>query len=88
MTSRKRQFNGGGSSSSPSESVTEDELRQYKELLAEAQIELDHEALIVISNLLRLNVSPDEICNVLKQIMPLCGILKRFKLKTKPSVEQ
>jgi hypothetical protein len=91
MTSRKRQFNGagGGATSSSSDStVTQDDLRKYRALLLEANVEIDNEALRVIAELLRLNVSPDEIYKVLKEILPVCGILKRFKLKPKTSTEQ
>lgn len=69
------------------EAVTEDEVRKYRALMFESNVEIDNEALIVIANLLRLNVSPDQIYSVLKQVAPVCGILKRFKLKTKPSAE-
>lgn len=61
---------------------TPDELEKYRALLHEANIEMDNEALIVISSLLRMNVSPDTIYSVLKEIAPVCGILKRFKLKS------
>jgi hypothetical protein len=89
MASRTRQFNGiAGTGSSSDSTVTQDDLRKYRALLLEANVEIDNEALIVIANLLRLNVSPDEIYAVLKQILPVCGILKRFKLKPKPSAEQ
>lgn len=69
------------------DAVTQDELRKYRALMLESNVEIDNEALIVLANLLRLNVAPDEIYSVLKQIVPHCGILKRFKLKPKPSVE-
>lgn len=63
------------------EAVTQEELLKYRALLQESKVEIDNEALVVVANLLRLNVSPDEIYSVLKQIAPVCGLLKRFKLK-------
>lgn len=77
MTSRG--FNG------ISDAVTQEDLKKYNALLLESKVEIDQEALIVVSNLLRLNVSPDEIYHVLKEIAPTCGLLKRFKLKTQKS---
>lgn len=68
--------------------VSQDDLKKYRALLMEANVELDNEALIAIANLLKLNVGPDEIYTVLKEILPVCGILKRFKIKPKPSVER
>lgn len=65
--------------------LTQEELKKYHALLLESKVEMDNEALIVITNLLRLNVAPDEIYNILKQIAPVCGLLKRFKLKPQKS---
>lgn len=65
--------------------VTQDDLKKYQELLLESKVEIDEEALVVITNLLRLNVSPDDICVVLRQIAPVCGLLKRFKIKPQKS---
>ena len=67
--------------------VTPDELKKFRALMLEANVEIDDEALIVIANLLRLNVDPDEIYSVIKEITPVCGILKRFKLRRKTNVE-
>lgn len=69
------------------ELASQDTIMKYKALLLEANIEMDNEALMVITNLLRVNVSPDEIYSVLKQVSPVCGILKRFRLKSKASTE-
>ena len=77
-----RDFNGSMESA-----VTQDELRKYRALMVEANIEIDNEALIVVANLLRLNISPDIIYSVLKEIAPGCGLLGRFKLKSKPSTK-
>ena len=64
------------------DAITQDELAKYKALMQEANIEMDEEALTVFANLLRMNVAPDEIFNIIKEIAPICGILKRFKLKS------
>lgn len=77
MTSRG--FNGNP------DAITQEDLMRYNALLLESKVEIDQEALIVVANLLRLNVPPDEIYLVLKQIAPTCGLLKRFKLKTQKS---
>lgn len=69
------------------ELASQDTIMKYKALLLEANIEMDTEALMVITNLLRVNVSPDEIYSVLKQVSPVCGILKRFRLKSKTSTD-
>ena len=69
------------------ELASQDTILKYKALLQEANIEMDTEALMVITNLLRVNVSPDELYSVLKQVSPVCGILKRFRLKSKTSTE-
>lgn len=69
------------------ETVTQEELRKYRALMAESNVEIDKEALEVIVKLLRLNVSPDEIHLVIKRLSPHCGILKRFRLRSKPTVE-
>lgn len=61
--------------------VTQDDLKKYHALMLESKIEIDSEALVVIASLLRLNVSPDDIYSILRQIAPVCGLLKRFKLK-------
>lgn len=61
--------------------VTQDDLKKFHALLLESKVEIDNEALIVITNLLRLNVSPDDIYAVLRQIAPVCGLLKRFKIR-------
>jgi len=63
------------------EALTQDDLKKFNALMLESKVEIDNEALIVIANLLRLNVSPDDIYTILKQIAPVCGLLKRFKLK-------
>lgn len=63
--------------------VTQDDLKKYHALMLESKIEIDNEALVVIANLLRLGVSPDEVYSVLKQIAPYCGLMKKFKLKPK-----
>lgn len=65
----------------PTTDVTQEELRKYGALLHEAKIEMDNDAMGVVADLLRLNVAPDDIYSVLKEIAPVCGILKRFKLK-------
>lgn len=67
------------------DAVTQDDLKKYNALLVESKVEIDQEALIVIANLLRLNVPPDEIYLILKQIAPVCGLLRRFKLKPQKS---
>lgn len=68
-------------SKGPTTDVTQEELKKYNALLHEAKIEMDNEAISVVADLLRLNVAPDEIYSVIKEIAPACGILKRFKLK-------
>lgn len=65
--------------------VTQEDIKRYHAMMLESKVEIDNEALIVIANLLRLNVPPDEIYSVLKQIAPVCGLLKRFKLKPQKS---
>lgn len=67
------------------DNITQEDLKKYHALMLSSKVEIDNEALIVIVNLLRLNVSPDEIYSVLKQIAPVCGLLKRFKLKPQKS---
>lgn len=67
--------------------ISSDDLKKYQVLMRESNVEIDDEALNVVANLLRLNVSPDEIYSILKQISPVCGLLKRFKLKT-PKTEE
>lgn len=68
--------------------VSQEDLKKYHALMLESKIEIDNEALVVIANLLRLNVPPDDVYSVLKQIAPVCGLLKRFKLKPhKPNVD-
>lgn len=75
MGSRRLTTNGN------SDLVTQDEIKIYHSLMRESKIEMDNQALVVISNLLRLGVSPDDIYAVIKEIIPVCGLLKRFKLK-------
>lgn len=65
--------------------VTQEELEQLHTLMRDLKVEIDSEALGVVANLLRLNVSPDEVYSVLKQIAPVCGLFKRFKLKPQKS---
>lgn len=65
--------------------VSQEDLKKFNELMLENKVEIDHEALVVVANLLRLNVPPDDIYSVLKQIAPVCGLLKRFKLKPQKS---
>lgn len=65
--------------------ITQDDLKKYHVLMHESKIEIDNEALVVIASLLRLGVPPDDIYLVLKQIPPVCGLLKRFKIKTHKS---
>lgn len=67
------------------EGVTQEDLRKYHALMSESKVEIDNEALIVVANLLKLNVPPDDIYSVIKQIAPVCGLLKRFKLKPQKS---
>jgi len=74
-----------GANGSNFDVISPEELRKFQASMLESNVEIDDEALNVIVNLLRLNVSPDEIYSVLKQISPLCGLLKRFKLKTPKS---
>lgn len=61
--------------------VTQEDLKKFHALLLESKVEIDNEALVVITNLLRLNVSPDDIYAILRQIAPVCGLLKRFVLR-------
>lgn len=77
MASRGYNGNSGG--------VTQEDLQKYNALMLESKVEIDSEALVVVANLLRLNVPPDEIYSVIKQIAPVCGLLKRFKLKPQKS---
>lgn len=65
--------------------VSQEEMKIYHALLLESNIQIDNEVLIVIANLLRLNVAPDVIYSMIKQIAPVCGLLKRFKLKPQKS---
>lgn len=67
------------------DAVTQEDLKKYHALLLELKIEIDNEALVVITNLLRLGVSPDDIYAVLRQIAPVCGLLKRFKIRPQKS---
>lgn len=62
--------------------ITQDDIKKYHGLMLESKIEIDNEALVVIASLLRLGVPPDDIYFILKQIPPVCGLLKRFKIKT------
>lgn len=68
-----------------SDPITQEDLKRYHATLLESKVEIDNEALIVVANLLRLNASPDDIYIVLKQIAPVCGLLKKFKLKPQKS---
>lgn len=79
-------MSSSGSNGNGLDLVSQEELRKYRVLMQESNVEIDNEALAVIANLLRLNVSPDEIYAMLKDIAPNCGLLKRFKLKT-PRIE-
>lgn len=77
----------GSRSNGNMEPVTQDELRKCKALMLEANVEMDNDALLVIVKMLRLGASPDAIYSVIKQIAPHCGIMKRFKLRSKPTLE-
>lgn len=71
-----------GTNSHPDASaVSQDELKIYHTLMQGSNVEIDDDALLVLANLLRLNVPPDEIYEVIKQVAPVCGMLKRFRLK-------
>lgn len=74
-----RAFNGNINVVSP------EDIKKYQALMLESKVEIDNEALVVVANLLRLNVPPDEIYTVFKEIAPVCGLLKRFKLKPQKS---
>ena len=69
------------------EAVTQEDLKKFQALMQESKVEIDNEALIVVANLLRLNVAPDAIYSVIKQIAPNCGLLKRFKLKPQKTMQ-
>lgn len=70
--------------------VPQEDLKIYRCLMKESQIAIDDEVLIVIANLLKLNISPDEIYSVLTQIAPVCGLLRKYRLKPRnpPQPEQ
>lgn len=67
---------------------SEDELKVYRALLQAAKIEMDQEALDCIASLLRFGVPPDEVYQLIKQIVPVCGLLRKFKIKPHKSNHQ
>lgn len=69
-----------------SEGISHEDLEKFNDLMLASNVEIDKEALVVVANLLRLNVPPDEVYSVIKQIAPVCGLLKKFKLKSQKSM--
>lgn len=65
--------------------VTEEEVKVYQGLMKEANVEMDLEVLLVVAQLMRLGVPPEEIYRTITQVAPVCGLLKRFKLKPQRS---
>lgn len=62
------------------------EIESYNALMREANIEIDREALIVIVQLIKLGVHSEDVYEGLKQIAPVCGLLKKCKLRPSKSV--
>lgn len=65
--------------------VTEEEAKVYQQLMKEANVEIDLEALVVLAQLMRLKVPPEEIYKTITQVAPVCGLLKKFRLKPQRS---
>lgn len=68
--------------------VNQRDLEHYKALFNQVNVFIHNDALVVIAEMLKLDIPPDEIYSLLKQMAPVCGLLRKFKIKKSSSNDQ